>query len=279
MRITTGIRLLPLNLLLIVSIVVITLIPSTIMRMILGLPFVLFLPGYASMVALYPRKIGITGIERVALSFGLSITIVSLIGLIMNYSQWGIRLESMLYTIASIMLITSIITWFRQRRLSKVERFDIKFRLALPSWGSNARDKALSIILVLTIVGALGVMGYVLAAPKVGERFTEFYVLNQEGAVADYPEALRINEQAELIVGIINNEYGVVSYQIEVRLNGVRNSQIGPITLGHGDKWEETIVITPSNVGTKQKVEFFLYRDGELKQYLKPLRLWIDVIE
>ncbi len=35
---------------------------------------------------------GIDGIERVALSFGLSIAIVPLIGLALNFTPWGIRL-------------------------------------------------------------------------------------------------------------------------------------------------------------------------------------------
>jgi len=32
---------------------------------------------------------GIDGIERVALSFGLSIAIVPLIGLVLNFTPWG----------------------------------------------------------------------------------------------------------------------------------------------------------------------------------------------
>ncbi len=75
----------------------------------------------------------------------------------------------------------SIIAWLRQRRLPEEERFDIEFQLKIPSWGISARDKALSITLVLAILGALGMVGYVMATPKVGERLTEFYILGQEG--------------------------------------------------------------------------------------------------
>src|SRR3972149_42796 len=65
-------------------------------RIILGLPFVLFFPGYALMAALFPRKDDIDPIERVALSLGLSIAVVPLIGLALNYSPWGIRLDPIL---------------------------------------------------------------------------------------------------------------------------------------------------------------------------------------
>jgi hypothetical protein len=35
---------------------------------------------------------GIDGLERVALSFGISIVIVPLIGLVLHFTPWGIRL-------------------------------------------------------------------------------------------------------------------------------------------------------------------------------------------
>jgi len=46
---------------------------GTPIRIILGLPLVLFLPGYALIATLFPRKDDLDGIERIALSFGLSI--------------------------------------------------------------------------------------------------------------------------------------------------------------------------------------------------------------
>ena len=64
---------------------------ETMFRNILGLPLVLFLPGYALIAALFPAKSDLDGIERVALSFGLSIAVVPLIGLGLNYTPWGIR--------------------------------------------------------------------------------------------------------------------------------------------------------------------------------------------
>ncbi|MCK4222104.1 MAG: DUF1616 domain-containing protein, partial [Dehalococcoidia bacterium] len=56
------------------------------LRIVLGLPFLLFSPGYALIAALFPKKGSLDGIERIALSFGLSIAVVPLIGLILNYT-------------------------------------------------------------------------------------------------------------------------------------------------------------------------------------------------
>lgn len=55
-----------------------------------GLPFILFLPGYALTVPLFLTKYGFDMIEWMALSFGLSIAVVPLIGLCLNYIPWGI---------------------------------------------------------------------------------------------------------------------------------------------------------------------------------------------
>ena len=176
--------LLVLNLLVIVLVVVILFSPSNILRILLGLPFVLFFPGYALMAALFPRKARMSGIERVALSFGLSIAAVSLIGLILNYTPWGIRLESMLGSTVSAILIMSVVAWVRQRRLPEEERYDIGFQPKLPNWGTSAQDRGLSIILVLAVVGALGMAGYLVVAPEVGEKLTEYYFLGPEDETA-----------------------------------------------------------------------------------------------
>ena len=138
--------------------------------------------------------------------------------------------------------------------------------------------KALSIILVFAILGALGVLGYVITTPKVGERFTELYILGLEGKAADYPTELKVEEEGKAIVGIANHEQERVSYHIEVMIDNVKNNEVGPIELEHGEKWEEIVVFTPSELGEDQKVEFLLYKNAE-KQPCRKLHLWINVLE
>jgi len=279
LRIRIGNGLLPLNLLVWLLIVAIIFLPSNVLRIILGLPFILFFPGYALMAALFPKKEGIGSIERLTLSLAMSFVTVSLIGLIFNYTPWGIRLEPMLYSIASFIFITSVIAWFRRRRLLWEERFGIEFHLVLPSWRIGIGDKALSIILVLAILGALGVAGYVIATPKAEDKFTDFYILGLQEQAADYPKELRVGEEGRVIVGIANHEYETVSYRIEVRINGTRNNEVKPIVLEHNEKWEEIVSFSLSEPGEDQKVEFFLYKNGEVEPCFKPLHLWVDVTQ
>ena len=269
-------ELIPLNLLVIVLVAIIILFPSNILRIILGLPFLLFFPGYTLVAALFTRKEGMGSVERVALSFGLSIAVVPLIGLILNYTPWGIRTEPVLYSIVSFILITSIIAWLRRGRLPEPERFGTEFQMRLPGWGGGGWDRMLSIILTLTILGALGTLGYAIASPKVGERFTEFYIEGLEGKAADYPKELVMGGEGKVIIGIINREHETATYRVEVAIDGVKNNEVGPVALDHDGEWEEIVGFTPGRAGDNQKVEFLLYNQGQNEVYQR-LHLWVDV--
>src|SRR3990167_4189082 len=107
--------------------IVIPTLQNSIIRTILGLPMVLFIPGYVLITALFPKKDDLDSIERIALSFGLSIATVPLIGLGLNFTPFGIRLIPILIslTIYSISLI--IVTEYRRRQLPEEQRFIVPF--------------------------------------------------------------------------------------------------------------------------------------------------------
>jgi hypothetical protein len=79
-------------------------VPFVYARYVLGLIFVLWEPGYVLVKALFPRK-GLDSIERVALSFGMSLALVPLVGLLLNYSPWGIRLVSITFSLSALTVI------------------------------------------------------------------------------------------------------------------------------------------------------------------------------
>lgn len=276
MRIKLGSGLIPLNILVVILVLAIIFIPSSVLRIILGIPFLLFFPGYTLMVALFTKKEGKSGIERVILSFVLSIAVVSFIGLILNYTPWGIRLEPVLYSVASFSLITSLVGWLRQRRLTEHERFTIQFQLTMPGWGKGWH-RVLTITLVVTILGALGVLSYILVTPKVEEVFTEFYILGQGGKAINYPMNLKIGEESRVIVGIINHEGKEVNYQVAVVIGSKDVTLYPEVVLFDEQKWEGEVSFVPEVTGEDQKIEFLLYKDSRFEPYLEPLYLWVDV--
>lgn len=267
-----------------VIVVLAPIIRETPLRVVFGLPFVLFLPGYAFIAALFPEDgdspsgdglfgdsddaasaskgtgethsddadpddkqsdesgrltaavspatdRGIDGIERVALSFGLSIAIVPLIGLGLNFTPWGITLIPILLSVSGFTVGCAVVAAFRRWDLPEDERFRVPYR----EWIEAARaevfepddrvDAALNVLLAASILLAVGSVGYAIAVPPQGEQFTEFYLLTEDEdgdrVAADYPEELVVGEPEELIVGVGNNEHESVDYTVVVQLQEV----------------------------------------------------------
>ena len=253
------------------------------LRIALGLAFVLFFPGYTLIAALFPKKSPLSGIERVALSFGLSIAVVPLIGLILNYTPWGIRLYPILISVLLFVVIMAVVAWYRRQRLPIEERFQVQLRPLLSSLSGSLMaqgrwDRLLTILLLVAIVGAIGTLAYVVTTPKVGERFTEFYILGLEGKSEDYPREIILGEEGRVILGIANREHENTEYRIEIIIDGEKEGEIGPITLDHEEKWEQEVGFSPIRSGANQKVQFLLYKGVSSEPYLA-LHLWIDVKE
>jgi len=249
------------------------------LRIALGLLFIIFFPGYTLLSALFPKQGDLGNVERLALSLGLSIAVVPLIGLILNFTPWGIQLYPIAISIAIFIIVTSGVGWYRQRKLPEANRFSITIKASLPNWtGMNKLDKGLSISLAVAIVAALACLGYVVATPKKNEKFTEFYVLNIEGKAEDYPSQVTLGEPVNIIIGVINNEHEPASYRVSIAIDGVENSQVYIGTLAHEEKWEERVSFIPQVVGKNSKVEFHLYKNSDTEPYFEdPLHLYIDV--
>jgi uncharacterized membrane protein len=267
----------PLILIVVVLIIIINFLPSNIFRVILALPFLLFFPGYTLVAALFPRKNQLGAIERIALSFGLSIAVVPLIGLVLNYT-WGIKLEPILYSISAFVFVVSVIAWLRRRRLPESEKLCIDLQWKLPDWSGSFFSKALFTALVISILVALGTIGYVVASPKVGERYTEFAILGPEGKIDNYPREIVPGETASVLLSITNREYQPTTYMIEIIADGQAAESAGTITLEHEQEWEKEVNFTSTIVGENQKIEFQLFKAGENEPY-RSLHLWIDVVE
>lgn len=86
--------------------------PIVYLRYALGLVFVIWLPGYAFVRVLFPTvsssgdsKENFDMIERIAFSIGLSLALVPLVGLMLNYTPFGIRLGPIVLSLTGLTLI------------------------------------------------------------------------------------------------------------------------------------------------------------------------------
>lgn len=295
-------------------------------RVILGLPFVLFIPGYAFIAALFPEagdspttedadeedvdgetaRSGIDGIERVAISFGLSIAIVPLIGLVLNFTPWGIRLAPILVSVSGFTIGAVIVAAYRRQQVPESERFRVPYR----NWLASGReelfepdsrtDAALNVLLALSIILAVASVGYAVAVPKQGESFTEFYLLTEtesgELVAAGYPTEFTEGETKPIIIGIGNQEHETVTYTVVVKEQRVRvqNNSTEVLeavdhpgfqtTLAHNETVHRTYQMQPELTGERLRWVFLLYNESvpatpTVSNAYRETHLWVNVTE
>jgi len=262
-----------------VTVAVVLLLPSLEpIRIVLGLPFVLLLPGYVLVAALYPRKEDLDSVERVALSFGLSIAIVPLIGLALNYSPWGIRLNPILAFVSLFIVMGAGAAMYRRQALPPEEAFAIV--VPLPRWSQvRLATVAQAVVVVLCLIGFGAAAAFLATSRGSSESFTEFYILDPEGRAEGYPQTLELGDGLTVILGVVNHEGGDASYEMEATVDGQVAALIDSVRLKDGERWEELVTLVPNQAGNSQKVEFLLYKeemDGVDEAY-RAVHLWVAV--
>ena len=237
---------------------------ESLLRILFGVAMVLVIPGYALVAALFPARDDLDGIERIALSFGLSIAVVPLTGLALNYTPWGIRLDPILASLTLFTLAMTAVAWYRRLLLPVGKRFSVPAREMVASaraelFGPPASrlDRALSVLLLVSIVTAVATAAYVIAVPREGEHFTEFYILGPKGKAADYPTDLPAGSPRSLIVGVGNHEYREVTYTVEVLLlNRTFDARTNTSTIHAVEPLDRFTLTVPQNE-TREAVRTF----------------------
>lgn len=277
------------------------------LRILFGVAMVLFIPGYALIAALFPARDDLDGIERVALSFGLSIAVVPLIGLALNYTPWGIRLDPILASLTLFTFAMAAAAWYRRLLLPASERFSVPAREMLGAARNELfdpegtpLDRGLSALLVVSIVVAVATTAYVIAVPKEGEHFTEFYILGPGGKAADYPTDFPAGRSQTLIIGVGNHEYRNITYTVEaLLLNQTFDSRTNTSTIHAAEPLDRFTLAVPHNETREvvwnfsvpspdyNRVEFLLFNEtvpgssvtgaDRINASYRDLHLWVRV--
>jgi hypothetical protein len=108
--------------------------PLAYIRYVLGSVFILFLPGYGLTKALFPTHTpfqtsskALDSAIRIALSIGLSLAIVPVMTLLLDYTTLGVRLTPILLSVLAVTLVSSTIGVAREHhesRTTKEERYE-----------------------------------------------------------------------------------------------------------------------------------------------------------
>ena len=255
---------------------------ETFLRIVFALPPLLFLPGYALISAMFPRKAELSGIERFALSIGMSIAITVFDGFAISVTPWRLRPAPLILSLSLITLTLALITFILRLRIPKEERFSFDLYVISDILASlrekekpSEIEKALLIALIGSIIIASGMLIYAKLVYE-EEKFTALYILGEGGKAENYPKVLHLLEPTPIIVGVENYEHAYTNYTLRVKLGGYLLLERN-ISLNHGEKWKERVYITPKHVGKRMKLEFLLYKEGLSRPY-RSVHLWVDSV-
>ncbi|AKB76696.1 hypothetical protein MSHOH_0213 [Methanosarcina horonobensis HB-1 = JCM 15518] len=286
----------PSDLLFVIGLVILTdifvLIPvlsESFIRTVLGLPLVLFLPGYALVALLFPANNGLEGIERAALSVGMSVATVPLIGLVLNNTSFGIREMPLLASLSLLIILTCAAAYVRRRQLPEDKAFGVSFKASAHSLlveilgkPESSTEKILRVFLAISVMALVGSLAYVSIIPHEQEPFTEFYILGPDKTANNYTTEYIQGDSGTVIIGVVNHEHRTVNYTMDVRLENrslALPENLKNIQLEDNTTLEEPLEITPSFEGENMELQFLLFNDTEKDVPYRDLRLWINVTE
>jgi uncharacterized membrane protein len=258
----------------------------TVARPIIGAIAVLFVPGYAFVAALFPQKETLKDGVRLGLSFGLSIVIVPLLEIGLNYTRWGIRLGPTLVLLVVFTLVCVVIAAIRRHQLQSEQRFAVNWPVRHHSDDPGAAlvgstfDRTLSIALVIAIIASVAVASYALVIPKPSEHFTEFYLLGTNGTLGNYTTDFKVGVASPVTVVITNHEARDVTYKLVVSANNsTQRSTVysEQVTVPDGQQWEKQIDLVLSQPGNNVKLDFALYANAKTAEPYRDTHLWVNV--
>src|SRR5437867_8720003 len=100
----------------------------------LSILLLLFAPGYVLVAYLFPWESKVDWLERLVLAFGLSLCVVPLLILTLNFTPFGIRPMTEIATIALFTTFVGLVAWRRRMQIPPGERLSMTVNLSIPRW-------------------------------------------------------------------------------------------------------------------------------------------------
>jgi uncharacterized membrane protein len=218
-----------------------------------GLPLALFLPGAALVWAVDPWGLQVKGPERFMWSFGSSIGIVILGGLLLNLTG-GLTRQHWLILSSAVVAVTAVAGWLRSgNRVGEGDPDGTPEREEPARWVTtlSLRPVALLVAAVLVVSGAL-VLSQRTSAESSREHFVQAWILPQPtGNVYSTTAQLGVrNEEGNAEVLLIRVKVG--SSGISTRTVDLRDGQewTHPVSRNPGQPVSATVAIAshPSSI-------------------------------
>lgn len=225
------------------------------LRVVFGVPFVLWMPGYAVTAALFPGSAaqpttddsepttdddeatsvlpspGIDGIERATLSVVLSVATVVLLGILLDVSVWSVTVETLFVTVGGFVVACTAVAAVRRqhvppnrREVAPVGRW-VRGGLDGLQSPQTSVDLALNVVVVVGVLLAVLTVGFGVGVSGDATGFTELYLLTEaeDGRLVadDYPTNFTRGEPQPLVIAVENHEHESVDYSLVIEIQQV----------------------------------------------------------
>jgi uncharacterized membrane protein len=202
--------------------------------LLVGLPLVLIVPGYALMSTFAGPSLGV--VERLVMTIGFSLTLTILGGLALNLTPWGLQAVSWAVFLGGATLVFAFAAQWRRLRQTELGPVSL-------NPGLQPREIGLFGLAVAVVVAAI-----LLARWGVQEQNANFTQLSLTPAK---------NSAGSVQLQIVSTEQTSLKYRLQL-LNGSQVVKEWPsIELAPEQTWQETVPVTPTN---GNKLQALLYR-------------------
>lgn len=266
-------------------------IPSSPARAAVGLPLLLFLPGYALLTVVFPSRrfrtrygaldvfsSGIDGVERVGLSFGISLALLPLLGLVLwTLSPSGFGVRVLVGVLSATTGLGMICGAYRRLRLPVNQRY----RVPVDRWLSGLWTDGvtgglfgttLNVVLVLSVIAAVVALGVGILVPHESETYTSVSMLaSSEDGLSFVDNSTAITSGDQLTLSIANHEAQTTTYTIVVVVERISNNGTGvhssqelkrlQTTVKPGETSYVNHTVSPPTEASNLRLRYLVYKD------------------
>jgi uncharacterized membrane protein len=280
--------------LLAVANVALLLLPSAV-RLLLAGVFLCLLPGYALTTLVFPARRGrqtanpfrqnlndgVLGEgERAALSLGLSVALLPLLGIGMTFAALPLTVQNVLLVVTALVVVALAGGTVRRLRTSSDTRYKAPFWYWLGEGyrglQGNTVDVVLNVGLAVVVIAAMSTFAVALTTPQDGVKYTEASLLAESPdgdlVAGNYPTELGPDGRADLVLRVSNNEGEDVVYTVVVQIQRLEAEGEGEQAVTErsellrevqrvesGESWDYDHTVTPTLFGEDLRVVYLVY--------------------
>lgn len=193
------------------------------LRIVLALPLVLVVPGYALTAALFPaREFGPA--EHIPLMVGFSLALAALGGVLLNWTPWGLQALSWAVLLLAVTLLASLVA-VRRRREQSESAHDARAMFTV-------RQGALVVLALGIVIAAVNVTRTP-TAPQGLQGYTQLWLLPADKKA-----------QHTFTIGVRSMEFQDTTYELQLNAGDQILQQWSDLTLKPNDTWQKKVVIS-----------------------------------